>query len=105
MEEEPLRVRIPRRGEILAVVEQVLGCNKLRVKCMDNKIRLCRIPGKMIGKYKRKLWVRKDSLILIEPWQVQSDEKCDMIYKYNRTQSNWLIKKGMLKFGDDIEST
>ena len=45
--EQTIRVRSPRKGEIPGVVEQILGHGKLKVRCNDKNIRLCRIPGKM----------------------------------------------------------
>lgn len=45
--EEVRRVRIPKKGEMAGVVEQILGHGKLMVRCEDGKVRLTRIPGKM----------------------------------------------------------
>lgn len=65
----------------------------MRVKCVDGKSRICRIPGRL----KRKLWVRAGDLVLVEPWEHGGDEKGDIIFKYRSTEVAWLKKKGILK--------
>ncbi len=91
-ESEPFRIRTPRGKELLGAVEALLGSNKVRVRCQDNRIRLCRIPGKM----RKKIWMREGDIVLIEPWSIQGDEKGDILMKYNPTQASWLRKKGIL---------
>jgi translation initiation factor 1A len=87
------RVRFPREGETLGIVEQLLGFAKMRVKCLDGKTRICRVPGKLT----RTLWVREGDLILVKPWEIQSENRGDVIYKYRKTQINVLKNKGFLK--------
>ena len=87
------RVRSPRKGEIPGVVEQIMGHGKLKVRCADGKTRLCRIPGKM----KKRIWIREGDVVLIKPWDFQSDEKADVIWRYTRTESNYLERRGFLK--------
>ena len=87
------RTRIPTQGEILGLVIEMLGTGKLRVQCDDGKTRICRIPGRM-GK---RVWINPQDIIIMEPWKVQSDERGDVVWKYTRTQANWLKKKGYLK--------
>ena len=91
--QEIRRVRSPRRGEIPGVVEQILGHGKLRVRSTDGKTRLARIPGKM----KKRIWIREGDVVLIKPWDFQSDEKADVIWRYTRTEANWLERRGYLK--------
>ena len=92
--EEFTRVRLPRKseGEILGIIESLLGANKLRVRCMDGVVRLTRIPGKF-GKGMR---VRDGDVIIVVPWSFQN-EKADVIWKYSSPQVNWLERKGFLK--------
>jgi translation initiation factor 1A len=92
-EEEIARIRTPRPPEILGVVEMMLGGDKLRVKCDDGKTRICRIPGKL----RKKVWIRTADLVLIEPWNAQSDERGDVVFRYTATQANWLERKGFIK--------
>ena len=84
--------KIPRKGEIPGVVEQILGHGKLRVRCADGITRLSRIPGKM----KKRIWIREGDVVLVKPWDFQSDEKADVIWRYTRTEANWLERRGYL---------
>lgn len=86
------RVKLPRGRECFGIVEQRLGGSRMRVRCLDNKNRICRIPGRL----KRKLWVRESDLVLVEPWEYDN-EKGDIIFKYRPNQIDWLKKKGLLK--------
>ncbi len=93
MIEEPIRIKQPKPGEILGIVESKLGGNKLRVRCQDEKIRLCRIPGRI----RKKIWIKEGDVILIKPWDIQGDQKADVLYRYTYTQVSWLRKRGILK--------
>jgi len=92
-EEEINRIKRPEEGEVYAVVEMMLGSDKLRVQCEDGKERMARITGKM----RKRVWIRVGDLILVEPWKVQSDIRCDVKWRYTPTQSEWIRKKGFLK--------
>jgi translation initiation factor 1A len=92
-EEEIARTRIPKEGEILGLVEMMLGSDKLRVQCDDGKERIVRIPGKL----RKRVWIRVGDLILLQPWKVMSDRRADVIWRYTKTQAKWLEKKGLLK--------
>lgn len=90
------RIRIPRQPELLGVVEQLVGGDKMRVNCDDGKKRLCRIPGRI----RKRVWIRTGDLVLLKPWSVQGDQKADIQFRYTSTQANWLRRKGYVK---DIE--
>ncbi|MBW6451342.1 MAG: translation initiation factor eIF-1A [DPANN group archaeon] len=89
----PQRVRTPRNNELLGIIEQRLGFGKLRVVCSDKKIRICRVPGK----YRKRMWLREETYVIVVPWDVQSDERGDIIYKYTKYQVPQLQEKGYLK--------
>lgn len=91
--EQTFRIRKPREGEVLGVVESMMGASRLRVRCQDEKIRLCRIPGKM----RKRRWIREGDVILIKPWDIQGDERADVVTVYKRAQAEWLRRKGILK--------
>ncbi len=91
------RIKFPKQNEYFGIVEQRLGFNKMYVRCQDNKIRICRIPGK----YSRRLWVREGDLVVITPWVIEGDKKGDIIYRYTRAQKQWLVKKKRLPEGFD----
>jgi len=92
-EEAVEKLRIPRKGELFGVVEQRLGGNHIRVNCEDGHTRICRIPGKI---WKR-VWLREGDVIIVKPWPVQSDIKADVVWRYTKTQVEWLKRKGHLK--------
>ena len=86
------RVRLPRGEEVIGVIEQRLGGNKMLVVCLDGKTRNCRVPGRL----KRELWLRPGDVVIIEPWELDKD-KGDVIFKYRPNQVEWLKSKGYLK--------
>ena len=90
---EEIRVRLPKGRQVLGIVEIRLGYGKSRVICSDGKTRICRVPGAL----KRRLWVRPDSFVLVEPWEDEGDRKGDILYIYRANQANWLKRKGYLK--------
>jgi len=71
----------------------------MRVRCLDGKTRICRVPGRL----KKKLWVREGDILLIEPWELGGDQKGDVIYKYKPLQVDWLKKNGHLKELEEFE--
>lgn len=93
MDEQVFRVRTPKGGEVLGIVEAMLGTNKLHVRCQDNKIRICRIPGRM----RKRVWMKEGDAVLVEPWSIQGDKSGDVIWRYNPTEAGWLRRKGILK--------
>lgn len=92
IEQRITRVRLPRGREVIGIIEQRHGGNKMKVNCLDGKERNCRVPGRL----KRKLWLRPDEIVIIEPWELDN-EKGDVIFKYSLNQIEWLKKNGYLK--------
>jgi translation initiation factor 1A len=90
--EGPIRVRLPKGKEVIGIIEQRLGGNKMMVNCLDGKSRNCRVPGRL----KRALWLRPDDVVIIEPWELDSS-KGDVIFKYRPNQIEWLKKNGYLE--------
>tara|TARA_Y100000310_G_scaffold122959_1_gene121710 strand:- start:1160 stop:1486 length:327 start_codon:yes stop_codon:yes gene_type:complete len=92
-DEKPLtRVKLPRGKEVLGIVEQRVGGNKMFVNCFDGKTRNCRVPGRL----KRRLWLRPGDVIIIEPWELD-DNKGDILFKYRPNEIAWLRKNNYLK--------
>ncbi|MBI2630005.1 translation initiation factor eIF-1A [Candidatus Pacearchaeota archaeon] len=89
---EFVRVKLPRGREILGIIEQRVGGTRMQVKCVDGKLRNCRVPGRL----RRSLWLREGDIVIVEPWEFDN-EKGDVLFKYNPTQIQWLERKGHLK--------
>jgi translation initiation factor 1A len=86
------RVKLPRGKEILGIIDQRLGGNKMMVNCLDGKARNCRVPGRL----KRGLWLRPNDVVIIEPWELDST-RGDVLFKYRPNQVAWLREKGYLE--------
>ena len=100
MEVEDLaRVRGPRNNEVLGILVQRNGASRCTVRCLDGKTRISRIPGRL----KRKLWVRENDIVLIEPWEFEGDSKADIVFKYKPVQVQWLKKNGFLDKLNDVD--
>jgi len=91
--EEIRRVKVPRGRQVFGIVDRLLGGTRMRVKCMDGKLRVCRIPGR----FKRMLWVREGDTVLVEPWELSGNERGDVLFKYSRSQLQYMRNKGILK--------
>lgn len=90
--EEVIRVRLPRDNETIGIVQQRLGGGRMRVACMDGKSRVCMVPGRL----KKQLWIREEDVLIIKPWQFGGDQKGEVIYKYRKSQVQWLKRHGHL---------
>jgi translation initiation factor 1A len=82
----------PGQGEILGVVTKLLGFDRIMVKCQDGAERLCRIRGKM----KRRVWIREGDIVIVSPWDFQTDKRGDVVWRYTHAQAENLRRKGLL---------
>lgn len=87
----PSRIRMPKDGELMGVVVQLLGGNRMDIKCSDGKMRNCRVPGR----YKRRMWLRANHVVIIQPWE-GNDDRADIIFQYPAPAANQLRKRGIL---------
>ena len=91
-EEELDKMMLPTENDILGVIVRLLGYDRVMVRCQDGHERLCRIRGKM----KRRVWIREGDVVLVSPWDFQSDKRGDVIWRYKRSQAELLRRKGYL---------
>jgi translation initiation factor 1A len=91
-EEEIKDMMLPVANDVLGIAIRMLGFDRVLVKCQDGHERLCRIRGKM----KRRVWIRQGDIVLVSPWDFQSDKRGDVIWRYKRNQAEWLRKKRYL---------
>ncbi len=83
---------MPSGSDVLGVATKLLGYDRIMVKCQDGNERLCRIRGKM----KRRVWIRVGDVVLVSPWDFQSDKRGDLFWRYTRAQAENLRRKGFL---------
>jgi len=91
-EEEISDMVLPTANDVLGVAIKLLGFDRVLVKCQDGNERLCRIRGKM----KRRVWIREGDVVLVSPWDFQSDKRGDVMWRYTRAQADTLRKNGYL---------
>jgi translation initiation factor 1A len=82
----------PSANDVLGIAVKLLGFDRVLVKCQDGRERLVRIRGKM----KRRVWVRENDVVLVSPWDFQSDKRGDLVWRYTRAQAELLRRKGYL---------
>jgi translation initiation factor 1A len=97
---ENLRLPLPDKdeNEMFAIVSRVLGGSRMSVQGADGKSRLARIPGRLRRRMGR---IKMGDLLIISPWDIQ-DEKADIIYRYKRFQTRFLIRRNMLPSKIDL---
>ena len=86
------RMMYPNKNDILGIVIKNYGQTRMNIKYQDGETRICRVRGKM----KKRVWVREGDIVLISPWDFQSDEKGDIIFRYTRNQASLLRNQGYL---------
>ena len=93
------RVRLPnfKENEMFGIADQLLGASKIKVMCEDGVSRVGRIPGKI----KKRMWIREGDLLIVSVWDFQPD-KCDVRFRYTRTQAVNLSKRGKVPKNLDI---
>jgi len=91
-EDEIKDMILPVANDVLGIAVKMLGFDRFLVKCQDGNERLCRIRGKM----KRRVWIREGDVVLVSPWDFQSDKRGDIIWRYKRNQTEWLKENGYL---------
>ena len=93
LSEKDLRVLVyPSENDVIGVVQKLLGFDRVLVKCQDGFTRICRIRGKM----KRRVWIREGDVVLVSPWDFQSEERGEIFHRYTANQLDDLRRKGVL---------
>jgi translation initiation factor 1A len=82
----------PTGSDVLGVATKLLGYDRILVKCQDGHERLCRIRGKM----KRRVWIRLGDVVLVSPWDFQTESRGDVLWRYTKAQAETLRRKGYL---------
>jgi len=87
------RMVYPSANDVLGVAQKMLGFDRVLVKCQDGHTRVARIRGKM----KRRTWIREGDIVLVSPWDFQSEERGEIFWRYTRNQVDQLRREGILK--------
>ena len=90
-------------GQIYGVVEDMLGNNRVRVKCTDLETRVCTIRGNM----RKRVWICKGDWVLVSLREFETtDQKGDVIHKYTLNEVRQLVQHGEIeeKHEDDQEN-
>ena len=82
----------PSENDVIGIVQKLLGYDRVLVKCQDGYTRTCRIRGKM----KRRTWIREGDIVLVSPWDFQSEERGEIFHRYTQSQVDDLRRKGIL---------
>lgn len=82
---------LPGEGQLLGRVIKLAGGDNVVVKCNDEKIRVCRISGKI----KRRMWIRVNDIVLVAPWDFRSD-KADIVWRYIAAHADKLQQDGLI---------
>ncbi len=45
----------------------------------------------------RRAWIRLNDIVIVSPWDFQSDKRGDIVYRYRRNQADWLRRNGYLE--------
>ena len=85
-------LRMPEDDEVFAEVTDMLGANRVQVRCADGKERTARIPGRM----QKRIWIREDDVVLVEPWDWQND-KADVTWRYEKSEADQLREEGHIE--------
>jgi len=92
-EESLENMMFPSGNDVLGTAIKMLGFDRIMVKCQDGKERLCRVRGKL----KRRVWIRDGDIVLVSPWDFQSDTRGDIFWRYRKNQTEQLRLRGYLK--------
>lgn len=101
------RVKSPNRraGEMFARVVDIFGNDRMRIFCEDGNARIGRIRGKI----KKRVWIRKGDLVIINPWDWETKskdelEKAEISWRYTRSEISWLTRNRKIPEILDIDN-
>jgi translation initiation factor 1A len=97
---EDKEIPVPKENQVIGIIEEVVGWAHARVRCFDGKTRICRVPQNK--KLHKNIWLKKGAYVLVEPWELQSDKKGDILYTYSDSEVEWLKKNGYLKIKEEF---
>ena len=101
------RVKMPyrRNGEMFARVVEIFGQERMGVFCEDGKHRI----GRVRGKIKKRVWIRKGDLVIINPWEFETPidgkpGKCEISWRYLRHEVSYLERNRRITKNLDLNN-
>lgn len=71
-------LEVPEDNESIGQVTRANGNGRFSVRCIDGVTRL----GILRGTMRKRVWIHRLDLLLIEPWDFETD-KCSILHKYD----------------------
>ena len=93
MEKNEVKIRLPNKDEVFGIVEEHVGGDRIKIRCEDGNVRICRIPGR----FRKRIWINIGDLVLVKKWKIGGDKRGDIVERYTPTQYATLKKKGYIK--------
>ena len=90
---------VPEENELIGQVSKVKGNGRFDIRCIDGTEK----SGILRGTMRKKIWINRLDLVLVEPWDFQT-EKCSILHKYVDNEMNKLLKGGYLPKEFKIEN-
>lgn len=89
-------LRFKEELEEYALVEKMLGDERVLCTCSDGVSRVCHIRGK----FRKRVWISTGDVVLIGLREFQ-ESKADIIHKYNADEVSFLKTHNEIHFGAD----
>ena len=84
-------LEIPESTETIGQVTKVKGNGRFDIRCIDGVER----SGILRGTMRKRVWVNRLDLLLVEPWTFETDNsKCSILHKYRDDEFEKLKKLG-----------
>jgi initiation factor 1A len=81
-------------NQVYAYIVSRLGGSRISVNCSDGKSRSAIISGK----FKNRVWLNKDDIVLCDLYTTGNDNTCTVVHKYNSDEIMTLKYKNLLGF-------
>ena len=98
LQNQTTKVRYPKDGESIGIVEKRLGGSRMNVRTADGKELLARVPGRA----KKFLWIREGDIVLLQTWELDTS-RAVLVYKYKPGEVKILEREGKLGSFENIE--
>jgi translation initiation factor 1A len=92
-------LEIPESEETIGQVIKVKGNGRFDVRCIDGVSR----SGILRGTMRKRVWVNRLDLLLVEPWSFETD-KCSILHKYDDDEFEKLKNFGHIPNEFKLES-